>query len=669
MWLTLDVSMPAGVMCPKCGTVNPSDAKVCASCGTSLAASGDARTSMRKSIAAAPPAKSKAALPSSPRRTGEVRLGKTLDETAGRTEPGDDPAKTAAEDGPVPRPKATRTSMANMGAVADPGGRKSSAGMKAMPRPPASPPSMVSASRDSLIGQKLQEYVIKERVGVGGMGIVYKAVHTLINKEVAIKVLRSDVVTDPRDVDRMLDEARIINSIKHRGIINIFGAGSLEDGRHYLIMELLEGESLEQLMQREGTVAAGDSVIILEETLSALAAAHAAGVVHRDLKPANVFLVKEGQKVYVKLLDFGLARRQQQNVTRIAGTPDYISPEHARGRPAGPPADLYAFGVMCFHMLTGKLPFTGNTPMEVMEKHVHHEPPVPHEVNPQIPKALSELILKLLAKDPAVRPDANQVKADLRAATKQLRNAATMMSLMSIEPVVGDKPAGAKGEKTEDARARELAVKAQVQDVKRQVKKRWPLVVGGVVGVWLLGVLLYVLWPSDLPTPVPTKPLVKKPGLVPDKPPEVAAVRPTLDPTPKPNQVDPTPVANAVSPVADADAGETAAVDPSPLEDPLAEPDAGSEPNVLVEDNNRVLDSFLIGQFMRKPGPDGQSISTMLERMSADLLADADKREYFEKPYAKAKTFCDAADTKLKLIDCDDQVRKLHTRFYGKEFQ
>jgi serine/threonine protein kinase len=659
--------MPAGVMCPKCGTMNPSDGKTCATCGTSLAAPADARTSMRKSIAATPPAKSKAALPSAPRRTGEIRLGKTVDESAGRTETGDDPAKTTAEDGPVPpRPKATRTSMANMGAVQDTGGRKSSAGMKAIPRPPASPPSMVSASRDSLVGQKLQEYVIKERIGVGGMGIVYKAVHTLINKEVAIKVLRSDVVTDARDVDRMLDEARIINSIKHRGIINIFGAGSLDDGRHYLIMELLEGESLEQLMQREGTVAAGDSVIILEETLSALAAAHAAGVVHRDLKPANVFLVKEGNKVYVKLLDFGLARRQQQNVTRIAGTPDYISPEHARGRPAGPPADLYAFGVMCFHMLTGKLPFTGNTPMEVMEKHVHHEPPVPHEVNPAIPKALSELILKLLGKDPALRPDANQVKADLRAATKQLRNAATMMSLASIEPVVGEKPAGAKGEKSEEARARELAVKAQVQDVKRQVKKRWPVVVGAVVGVWLLGVLVYVLWPSDPPPPPgPTKPLVKKPGL--DKPPEVTT-RPTIEAPPKANQVDPTPVANAVNPGTEVDSGAFVAAT-GPEEDPLAEPDAGVEPNVLAEDNNRVLDSFVIGQFLRKPGPDGQSISTMLERMSADLVADADKREYFEKPFNKAKGFCDGADTKLKLIDCDDQVRKLHTRFYAKDFQ
>ncbi len=602
-----------------------------------------------------------------------------------RTEQGEDPAATAHEEGlsdtverdpepppPPPRPKATRQSMPNVGAVQEGGGgRRSNAAMKALPKgPPASPPSMLSSSgRDSLIGQKLQEYIIKERIGVGGMGVVYRATQALINKEVAIKVLRSDVVTDPRDVDRMLDEARIINSIKHRGIINIFGAGTLEDGRHYLIMELLEGESLEQLMQREGTVNAGDAVLILEEVLSALAAAHAAGVVHRDLKPANVFLVKEGNKVYVKLLDFGLARRQQQNVTRIAGTPDYISPEHARGRPAGPPADLYAFGIMCFHMLTGKLPFTGNTPMEVMEKHVHHEPPVPHEVNPAIPKALSELILKLLGKEPGARPDANQVKADLRAATKQLRNAATMMSLMSIEPVVGG--SAGKGDKKEEERARELAVKAQVEDVKRQVKKRWPIVVGGFIGVWLLAVLIYALWPAPPVQPVkpvklpPIKPVVavndvkptantppvepKNPEN-PTKPPEGNAtdVKPPEgnDTAPEGNQTEPDPNGTAPENTGGGDAVPAAV-------------------GVLAKfpDNNSVIDDFNIGEYKRELR-DGQSIETMLERMELTIAQDKEKRLYFERALTEAKQTCADANTKKALIDCDDEVRKLHGKFF-----
>jgi serine/threonine-protein kinase len=680
--------MPAGVLCPSCGTVNSNEARVCTSCRTSLAPPPDNRTSLRKSVANAPPARSKQSLAATPqRRTGEMKAPRT-DVNAARTEQGEDPAATAAEEGlaatverdpaPPPRPKATRQSMPNVQGVQDVSGRRSNAAMKALPRPPPSPPSMLSSSgRDSLVGQKLQEYVIKERIGVGGMGVVYKAVQQLINKEVAIKVLRSDVVTDPRDVDRMLDEARIINSIKHRGIINIFGAGTLEDGRHYLIMELLEGESLEQMMQREGKVNAGDAVLILEEVLSALAAAHAAGVVHRDLKPANVFLVKEGNKVYVKLLDFGLARRQQQNVTRIAGTPDYISPEHARGRPAGPPADLYAFGVMCFHMLTGKLPFMGNTPMEVMEKHVHHEPPVPHEVNPAIPKALSELILKLLAKDPGARPDANQVKADLRAATKQLRNAATMMSLVSIEPVATNAAAaaakGEKGaEKSEAERARELAVKAQVEDVKRQVKKRWPLVVGGVIGVWLLGVLVYALWPAgevEQPKPVKFVPKVTDVKGPEKSPGDVKNPQDPKDPTlvagndPK-NPTDPGPTANGTAP-------QPNGTDPSADPSLAGEDDAGEEApspintGVLSKfpDLNSVVDDVVIGEFRREVR-EGQSIENMLSRMNEAIKTDTDKEELFGRALVRVNTLCGEANTKKKLIDCDDEVRKLHERFF-----
>jgi tRNA A-37 threonylcarbamoyl transferase component Bud32 len=628
-------------MCTKCRTVNPSEARVCASCGTLLVSTE--RSNSSKSPGSA--SRSKQA-PSGPRR------GLRSDVTA-LTEMGDDPASTTGdapledtierEPTPPPRSKVTRQSMPNVAGSTSPATKPSS-------RVSASSPSTLSSAHDTLIGQKLQEYVIQERIGVGGMGVVYRAVQVLIGKAVAFKVLRSDVVTDPRDVDRMLEEARIINSIKHRGIINIFGAGMLDDGRQYLIMELLEGESLEQLMHREGKVPASDAVVILEEVLSALGAAHAAGVVHRDLKPANVFLVKEGNKNYVKLLDFGLARRLQQDVTRIAGTPDYISPEHARGRPAGPPADLYSFGILCFHMLTGTLPFTGNTPMEVMEKHVHHEPPVPHEINPAIPKALSELILKLLSKEPGARPDADQVKADLRAATKQLRNASTMMSLMSVAPVVVNalRPS-AKGQQSEDERARELAVKAEVADVKRRVTRRWPLMVGGMLGLWLLGVLIYALWPAR--TVMPPKPVYAQPF---KGPMVVASDSTTNNPT--------------TSPIAP-DVAPTVAEETNPRG-----PEGGGGPHPDVDetstgvlgkfvDNNSVVDDVTIGEFRREER-DGQSIDRMLNRMNEAIKSDEDKKELFERALHRVNELCAAADTKRKLIDCDDEARKLHERFF-----
>jgi serine/threonine protein kinase len=629
----------AGVMCPKCGTVSPTDTRACPRCGTTLALGGE---STSKSKQFKPAAKKK------PLAT-DLSMGATApDDTMMEHENSD-----AGEALPPPSAaKKPATSMRPAGPVPSAGAaprRSNPAGSRA-----ANQGEGVSVSRDSLIGKKLQEYVIESKLGVGGMGVVYKATHQMIGKAVAIKVLRPDFVQDPRDMDRLLDEARIISAIKNRGIINIFGAGTLDDGRNYLIMELLEGEALESLMQREGKISAGDAVVILEQVLSALSAAHEAGVVHRDLKPANVFLVKEGSLFYAKLLDFGLARRNQQNVTRIAGTPDYISPEHARGRPAGPPADLYAFGVLCFHMLTGQLPFIGTTPMEVMEKHVHSPPPIPHEVNKEIPKALSELILKLLAKEPGERPDAAQVKADLRAATKQMRNAATMMSLMQIDAVV-DKHGAPVGGGDEKKRAREMAVEAQVADLKRKVTRRWPWVLGGVVGVWFVAVLVYVAWPAS---PVePTQPGVgKKPPkssgdpkngphvnpmlTVPDPPPtkNPPVVNPTVDPTPK----DP-----------------VAVVDPPPNANPTPgeEVDAGEEEVII--DRNAVMGDSEISDYK-----DRKHITMTLDDMLSVMKQDVDREEQFEKSWKRIKKLCDEATTLRQLDNCEDELTKVSLKFY-----
>jgi serine/threonine protein kinase len=611
--------MAGEVLCPKCGTISPTETRSCPRCGTSLAMGGES-TGRARSLSGARPVSAK---PGAGRRpqVNDPSLGATAPDDTMMEEEKAPPRRPASKPGgPVPQAGGVR--RATQGA----------AGGKAAPADVAA--SVPSAGRDSLIGRKLQEYVIEQKLGTGGMGVVYRATHQMIGKAVAIKVLRSDVSADPRDMERLLDEARIISGIKHRGIINIFGAGTLEDGRNYLIMELLEGESLEQRMQTDGKIGAGDAVVILEQVLSALTAAHEAGVVHRDLKPANVFLVKEGSLFYSKLLDFGLARRNQQNVTRIAGTPDYISPEHARGRPAGPPADLYAFGVLCFHMLTGRLPFIGNTPMEVMEQHVHSPPPVPHELNKEIPKALSELILKLLAKEPGERPDAVQVKADLRAATKQMRNAATMMSLVAIDPVVSDAPGDEK------KRARELAVQAQVSDLKRKVTRRWPYVLVAVVAVWFVGVLVYVTWPAPPPpTPIGKRAPKGSPVNPSTDPPPKNPVA-VADPTPKPPDPGPAPAPNL-------------AVQPEPVATPDDAADAGEE--LVVEGAETVLDHVTIGERKRTKRVDinlGEMRSALkgdkrLQKMFGELLSDAEKR-------------CEDVRTVKDLSDCEDEVNRLY---------
>ncbi|MGV3619648.1 MAG: protein kinase domain-containing protein [Archangium sp.] len=615
--------MPGEVICPTCGTASPTQSRTCPKCGTSLAAGGDATS------------RSKTLQPGT--RKPAIVVRKPAAAAAA-----DAPVNTLPDDEPAPAKPRVRPAGGPVPQTAAGAPRRS-----APQRVPANALESTSgASRDGLIGKAIQDYVIEKKLGVGGMGVVFKATHKLIGKSVAIKVLRPDIVQDPRDMDRLLDEARIISSIKNRGIINIFGAGTLDDGRHYLIMELLEGEGLEQLMQREGKVPAGDAVVILEQVLSALTAAHEAGVVHRDLKPANVFLVKEGNLMYVKLLDFGLARRNQQNVTRIAGTPDYISPEHARGRPAGPPADLYAFGILCFHMLTGRLPFIGTTPMEVMEKHVHEPPPVPHEINKEIPKALSELILKLLAKEPGERPDSAHVKADLRAATKQLRNAATMMSLMQIEAVAED--AAPKGA-AEKKRARELAVEAQVADIKRKVTRRWPWVLAGVVGVWLVAVGIYVMWPTKPPEP----PTIGKRPRTPDVPRDPTPVPTVKDPVvdvrqpDRPTKVDPAPTVN----------------DPQPTgtDQQVAEaPDAATdEPPQLIEENpNTPIDDVRLGELKR-----GKRIDERLDEIVASMKNNEELRQMLGELVKRTRDRCDAARTLGDFYDCDDEVTKQYNRY------
>lgn len=262
-------------------------------------------------------------------------------------------------------------------------------------------------------GDRVGEYLVAERVGEGSMGIVYRALNPLIGKTVAIKVLKPEVASQPGQMERLLAEARTVNAIKHRGIIDIFGYGQLPDGRHYLVMEYLEGQRLDALIRAQAPLPLSEAIPLLEEILSALEAAHAARVIHRDLKPSNIFLVKPPRGPwYLKILDFGLAKQAETasgsaSPTRqdlIVGTPDYMSPEQAHGERVGPFTDLYALGVLAFQLLTGKLPFSAKTPMEMILQHQGQPAPRPSSLNPAIPPLVDNLLLRLLAKSPSARP-------------------------------------------------------------------------------------------------------------------------------------------------------------------------------------------------------------------------------------------------------------------------
>jgi serine/threonine protein kinase len=273
-----------------------------------------------------------------------------------------------------------------------------------------------------LIGRTIGEYEIVRKLGIGGMGIVYEGRHPVIGKRVAVKVLLPTVSGEKEVVERFLSEARAVNEIRHRGIVDIFSFGQLPEGNHYFVMEYLEGEPFDRIVKNRAPLPIGEALQWAEEMLDALDSAHEAGVIHRDIKPSNLFLVNTGRgRPYVKLLDFGIAKvsplgsgesSPQTRASVIMGTPDYISPEQARGRPISNRTDLYALGCVIFELLTGKRVFRSENPLQTMWMHVEDPPPIPSSLRPEIPPALSELVLWALQKKPEERPPSAAVMRD-----------------------------------------------------------------------------------------------------------------------------------------------------------------------------------------------------------------------------------------------------------------
>ncbi len=278
-------------------------------------------------------------------------------------------------------------------------------------------------------GAEVGNYRIEQVLGVGGIGEVYLADHVKLGRKVALKKLRSEYSASRDVVSRFFDEARAANQIAHENIVEI--TDFVEDPRDgaYLIMELLRGEDLGMVLERDVAIPPERIIAIMRQVASALAAAHRAGIVHRDLKPDNVFLTeRSGQADFVKVLDFGVAKlgddvRVRSGHTTAAGTvlgtPAYMSPEQALGRPVDLRTDIYAFGVILYELLTGALPFAGETLGEFVVAHATEEPRPPSSIErlPQpIPTRLEELIMRCLAKDPTLRPASMEhIEAELAA--------------------------------------------------------------------------------------------------------------------------------------------------------------------------------------------------------------------------------------------------------------
>jgi eukaryotic-like serine/threonine-protein kinase len=271
-----------------------------------------------------------------------------------------------------------------------------------------------------VIGQKINNYELKRLLGEGGMGAVYVAEHPMLGRKVAIKVLRRELVRDKEHVARFINEARATDAIAHPNIVQVLDVGQLPDELPYIVMELLQGQTLSARMQASAPLPLATALAIAGQAASAIAAAHAVGVVHRDLKPDNLFLVpgtlpgatqlpnERTGPDRVKVLDFGIAKLKPElgggdmktKTGAVMGTPAYMSPEQCLGRSGEVDhrTDVYALGVILFEMLCGVTPFQGEGFGEVLVKHVTEPPPDPRSINPAIPVSIERLILRAMAK-------------------------------------------------------------------------------------------------------------------------------------------------------------------------------------------------------------------------------------------------------------------------------
>jgi len=276
-------------------------------------------------------------------------------------------------------------------------------------------------------GAKAGPWVVERELGRGGMGAVYAVVHEDIGKRAALKVVHQRLLVPGFHAERMLLEARVVNQVGHPNIVDIFETGALSDGRPYIVMERLDGQSLS--LRADDSKLLPDLVIaILLQICDALIAAHAAGVVHRDLKLDNVFLVDNPEDPAiprVKVLDWGIAKVIHHDVKhtiegQLVGTPQYLAPEQARGQAVSPQTDVYSLGVMAYELFLEQLPFEAETAAEVMAMHLRATPPPPCELWPDVPPTLQDLLLAMLAKQPDQRPTMLEVARRLEGVRGEL---------------------------------------------------------------------------------------------------------------------------------------------------------------------------------------------------------------------------------------------------------
>lgn len=375
------------------------------------------------------------------------------------------------------------------------------------------------AQDDKLVGTTIDgRYEVESILGEGGMGLVYKARHIVLNKPLAIKVLRPDVSRDEEIITRFRQEAQSASAIGNQHIIDISDFGVLPDGSTYFVMEYLDGTDLTGAIEDSGPLDPVRTVHIAKQLCQALGAAHDAGIVHRDLKPDNIYLIRRGgDSNFVKVLDFGIAKvgGTSSKLTRagqVFGTPHYMSPEQCAGSGVDHRTDIYALGIILYEMTTGDVPFDADNLMGILTKHLYEEPVRPRERNPEIPEDLEMVILKAIAK-----------QADARYQTMY----ELLEDLQRVEAGVGTM---AREDTQSFLTGQAGPVTTPTEYVPGAGGRRWPLVAAAVLllGVGGVGAAM-VMGDSDDPTDAETPPVADQQAPTPTPPVEPVAQAPTTE--------------------------------------------------------------------------------------------------------------------------------------------
>ncbi|MDA2976828.1 MAG: serine/threonine-protein kinase [Actinomycetota bacterium] len=274
-------------------------------------------------------------------------------------------------------------------------------------------------------------YRLQLRIAIGGMGEVWQAEDELILRQVAIKILKEEYLSDPLFIERFRTEAKSAALVEHEGIANVYDYGE-DTNAAYLVMELVPGESLSRVIEREKKLPDTRVLDIMAQTSRALGAAHARGLVHRDIKPGNLLITPDGK---VKITDFGIARVGDQvpltKTGQVMGTVQYLAPEQATGKPSTPATDLYSLGVVAYEALSGKRPFTGENQMAIAMAHINEMPPaLPESIDPRV----QNLVLSCLAKKPNQRPEsATSLAIRAEALLREKKGKPTIRSIKEVE--------------------------------------------------------------------------------------------------------------------------------------------------------------------------------------------------------------------------------------------